>query len=79
MEEREYEMLNHTHHEEFRTGSSFAWEVRRSIACSCSGTANFPINPPMQMPVIKSPGMPHFCLIAPILGRGALARLVILD
>lgn len=37
MKEREYEMLNRTHHGEFRTGSSFAWEVRRSIARSCSG------------------------------------------
>lgn len=36
-EEREYEMMNRVHHGEFRTGSSFAWEVRTNIAPSYPG------------------------------------------
>lgn len=43
------------------------------------GIASFPIYPAMQTPFIKSPRKPHLCLVAPILGREALARLVILN
>lgn len=37
-EEWEYEMMNHVHRGEFRTGSSFAWEVRTNITPSSGGS-----------------------------------------
>lgn len=92
MEEWEYEMMKHVHHGEFRIGSSFAWEVRANITSSYPAgsthekslpkntrQSEFPHPPTVQTPFIKSPGKPNLCLVAPILGREALSRLVILD
>lgn len=91
-EEWEYETMNHMHRGEFKTGSSFAWEVRTNIAPSYSGGSTpetslientrhqkLPHPPTYANGFSKSPGKPHFCLVAPILGQKALARFMILD